>query len=136
MGTLGPRRGEAREIPSSALQAESHNSEKAEARCQAQDAAAELGTSRCSVVQTLIAQVTLAAVCDLGTTADVALLAVVGDARACTVFPHQVPIQRLHCTQEGKGRQAWLTVHPGSHTLNPLLTPTITLTGPSPPYRA
>lgn len=116
MGRGGPwgleRKGQGG-IPRSALQAESHDSEKAEARCQAQGAAAEPGTSRCSAAQILIAQVTLAAVCDLGTTADLALLAVVGGARGGTVFPHQVPIQRLHCTQEGKGRQAWLTGPPG-----------------------
>lgn len=80
MGTLGTRREGAREIPSSVLQAESHNSEKAEARCQAQDATAEQGMCRCSAGQPVIAQVTLAAFCDLGTTADMALLAVVGSA--------------------------------------------------------
>lgn len=80
VGTLGSRREGAKEIPSSALQAESHNSKQAKARCQAQGDATEQGMPRCSADQPLVAQVTLAALCDLGTTADMALLAVVGGA--------------------------------------------------------
>lgn len=70
-------------------------------------------------METVIAQVTVTAQCDLGTTADMALLAVVGGACLCTFFLHQVPIQRLHCTQEGKGYQA--TMYPGSHRTSPTL---------------
>lgn len=55
VGTLTTRREGAREIPSSTLQAESHNSEQAEARCQAQGDTAEQGMSRCSADQPLVA---------------------------------------------------------------------------------
>lgn len=47
-------------------------------------------------METVVAQVTVTAQCDLGTTADMALLAVADGARLCTLFFHQVPLQRLH----------------------------------------
>lgn len=102
-------------MPSGMLQAESHKSEEAQAHCQAQGGTAKWGTYRCSTVQLPVAQVALAAMYGPGTAADLALLAVVGNARVCTFFLHQVPRQSVHCTQEGKGHQAWLTTHPGSH---------------------
>lgn len=77
-GTLGARREGAREIPNSVLQ--NCKSEEAQAHCQAQGGTAEQGRHRCSTVQPPVAQVTLAALYDLGTTADLALLAVVGGA--------------------------------------------------------
>lgn len=70
-------------------------------------------------METVVAQVTVTAQCDLGTTADMALLAVADGARLCTLFFHQVPLQRLHCTQEGEGYQA--TMYPGFHRTSPAL---------------
>lgn len=88
MGTLGSRKGGTRKMPSGTLQAEKHKSEEAQAHCQAQSGTAEWGMYRCSAVQLPVAQVALAAMYGPGTAADLALLAVVGNARVCTFFLH------------------------------------------------
>lgn len=80
MGTLGTRKEGTRKMPNGVLQAKNHQGKEAQAHCQAQGGIAEQGTCRCGAVQPLVAQVTLAALCDPGTAADLALLAVVGSA--------------------------------------------------------